>query len=171
MSKTANFRYYEDGDCQSVLLPYQGGNYALQIVLPRTMQSPMRLLPRIEEFAKKASAAPPTNVQLAMPKFKLDFGVFLQNALGGIGIRDLSDPINCDLARIGHNMSVDLIIHKAMIDVDEQGTEAAAVTIGAAYGSPVPPPPVVMRVDHPFIFSICDTVTGQVLFLGTIFVP
>jgi serine protease inhibitor len=173
MAKTANFRFYEDGDCQSVLLPYKGGNYALQIVLPRTMQSPMRLLPRIEELAKRATAAPPVSVQLAMPKFKLDFGVHLQNALGGIGIRDLSDPVNCDLARIGHNMAVDIIIHKALIDVDEQGTEAAAVTAAVMFGSASAGSgsQVAMRVDHPFIFSICDTVTGQVLFLGTIFVP
>jgi serpin B len=173
MTKTANFHYFEDNDCQSILLPYKGGNYALQIVLPRTMQSPMRLLPRIEELAKRASTTPPALVQVALPKFKLDFEVFLQNALGGIGIRDLSDPINCDLSRIGHNMAVDAVIHKALIDVDERGTEAAAVTISLGFGSAAAAstPPFAMKVDHPFIFSICDTVTGQILFLGTIFVP
>jgi serine protease inhibitor len=172
MTKTANFHFYEDNDCQSVLLPYKGGNYALQIVLPRTMQSPMRLLPRIEELAKRASSAPPTNLQLALPKFKMDFGVFLQNALGGIGISDLSDPITCDLSRIGHNVSVDSIVHKALIEVDEHGTEAAAVAMAVSAGvAPSGDPAVAMKVDHPFIFSICDTVTGQVLFLGSIFVP
>ncbi len=173
MAQTANFQFYEDNDCQSVLLPYKGGNYALQILLPRTMQSPMRLLPRIEEIAKRASAGPPTRVQLQMPKFKLDFGVFLQNALGGIGIGDLSDPITCDLGRIGHNLYVDIIIHKALIDVDEQGTVAAAVTATLAGPGSMSQPSqqVAMKVDHPFLFSICDTVTGQVLFLGSMFVP
>ncbi|MBS2010780.1 MAG: serpin family protein [Cyanobacteria bacterium SZAS TMP-1] len=172
MSQAAPFHFFENEDCQSVLLPYQGGNYALQILLPRTMQSPMRLLPRIEEFARMASSVPPTMVELTIPKFKLDFGVFLQNALGSIGIRDLSDPLNCDLGRIGRDLVVSSIVHKAMIAVDETGTEAAAATAAILGNGALPfQTHTTMRVDHPFIFSICDTVTGQILFIGTLFVP
>jgi len=170
MQQTNSFRFYENEDCQSVLLPYNGGNYALHILLPRTMQSPMRLLPRIEEFAKLTAVAAPTLLELTIPKFKMNFGVFLQNALGSVGIPDLSDPLNCDLGRIGNDVVVSSIVHKSMIAVDEQGTEVAAAT--AAIASPGGIQQAAkMKVDHPFIFSICDTVTGQILFIGTLFVP
>jgi len=170
MQQTSAFRFYENEDCQSVLLPYNGGNYALHVLLPRTMQSPMRLLPRIEEFAKLTASAAPTYMELTLPKFKMNFGVFLQNALGSVGIPDLSDPLNCDLGRIGNDVVVSSIVHKSMISVDERGTEAAAATM-AMLGPGSIQQPTKMKVDHPFIFSICDTVTGQILFIGTLFVP
>jgi len=171
MSKESRLHYFEDNDCQSVLLPYQGGNYALQIVLPKTMQSPINLLPRISEMASRAASSPPANVNLTLPKFTLDFKVEVQNNLSGIGISDLSDPLRCDLGRIGNDLYVSKILHQAVLRVDEQGTEASAATLAHGMAGSAPPPAVPMPVDHPFIFSICDTVTGQILFLGSIFEP
>jgi len=172
MSHQGPSYYYEDNDCQSVLLPYQGGNYAMQIVLPKTMQSPIALLPRIQEIAARAANSVKSDVALALPKFEFDFHLQLQNTLAGLGISDLSDPVRCDLGRIGHNIVVSRIIHQAVIKVDEQGTEAAAVTAAMGLGLPqAASQSIEMTVDHPFLFSICDTVTGQILFLGTIFVP
>lgn len=173
MSQTENFHYFENNDCQSVLLPFEGGNYAMQIVLPRTMQSPMRLLSGIEDLARGALGQPPVQVHLTMPKFEMDFEAQLQNALGVIGVPDLSDPRTCDLGRIGRDFTGSMIIHKAKIKVDDWGCEAAAATaMGMWGGAPsVPQVRAEMTVDHPFIYSICDTVTGQILFLGTMFVP
>jgi serpin B len=71
--------------------------------------------------------------------------------------------------------SISAAIHKAYIDVDEEGTEAAAATaimmVGSAMRQAPPPPPIVFRADHPFLFLIRDNSTGAILFLGRLTDP
>jgi serine protease inhibitor len=167
MSQSGSFSYYDDPECQSIILPYANGNYAMHIAIPRKVQSPNILLPRLEELLAKTNTPSKTNVVLTMPKFEMSFGTQLQHILGLLGIRDLCDQQRCDLGRIGNNLVVSKIIHKAIIKVDELGTEAAAATSAeTGWGSAQPAYEATMTIDHPFVYSICDKMTGQILFAG-----
>jgi serpin B len=113
-------------------------------------------------------------VTLALPRFRLEAGFNLIPALRRLGVSeafgddaDFSGITDAEPLRIG------AIAHKAYIDVDEHGTEAAAataiVTVGmAAFRAP---PPVTMVVDRPFLFAIVDTATSLPLFLGQVSHP
>ena len=82
------------------------------------------------------------------------------------GVADFSGMDGAD------DLSIDVVVHKAFVDVDEAGTVAAAATGisgGPAYAPPPPPP--VFRADHPFIFMIRDTLSGSMLFLGRVSDP
>ena len=64
------------------------------------------------------------------------------------------------------NMWIDSVVHKTYINVDEEGTEAAAVTAMAMAGSALPPEPEIIKFDRPFTFVIKDKVSGEILFMG-----
>ncbi len=73
----------------------------------------------------------------------------------------------------GEDLSISAVVHKAFVDVNEEGTEAAAATgvvVGVTSAAP-PPKPVHFRADHPFLFLIRDQKTGSVLFMGRLETP
>ncbi|MBU6450692.1 MAG: serpin family protein [Cyanobacteria bacterium REEB67] len=168
MSQTGPFSYYDDSECQSIILPYAHGNYVMHIAIPRKVQSPNVLLPRLEELLAKTNSPSPSWVELTMPKFEMTFATQLQQILGLIGIRDLCDRQRCDLGRIGSDLVVSKVIHKAIIKVDELGTEAAGASAAMMMpaGGLGAPQTMTMTIDHPFVYSICDKMTGQILFAG-----
>ncbi len=106
-------------------------------------------------------------IALSMPKFKIEYSVSLNDTLKNIGIEkaftesaDFSDMFDSG------NMWITDTIHKTYIDVDEEGTEAAAVTgIGMA-GSALPPEPTAVKFNKPFTFVIRDNMNGELLFMG-----
>jgi serpin B len=73
------------------------------------------------------------------------------------------------------NLSISAVIHKAYVDVNEEGTEAAAataITVKALAARPTPPtPPIIFRADHPFMFLIRDNRSGSILFIGRVTNP
>lgn len=107
-------------------------------------------------------------VSLRMPKFEFDFTTRLNGILQSLGIVTAFDGANADLRPMFDtgNMSLIDTIHKSFIRVDEEGTEAAAVTSLAVAGSAKPPEPVAMTFDRPFTFAVRDNLSGEILFLG-----
>jgi serpin B len=117
-----------------------------------------------------------TEVQVFLPKFKATSQFQLADTLKSLGMTSAFDP-SADFSRASSdtNLFISGVIHKAFVDLNEEGTEAAAATAvvavpGAAPGGPQPEPPV-FRADHPFVFAICDERTEAVLFLGRIVDP
>jgi serpin B len=116
-----------------------------------------------------------------LPKFKLEFFTEMKNVLRDMGINepfqmgkaDFSDMVVEDGA--GRSLTLDKVIHKAVIEVNEEGTEAAAVTACFNYGQSCcyRPPPVLVDfvADHPFAFFVMEELSGAILFAGHVLDP
>jgi serpin B len=115
-------------------------------------------------------------VELFLPRFKMESGFKLRDTLGQMGMPDAFGP-KADFSGLDgtQNLFISDVFHKAWVEVNEEGTEAAAATIVSVAPSAMPmkptPPPPVFRADHPFIFFIRDTRSGSLLFLGRLADP
>jgi serpin B len=109
------------------------------------------------------------DVEIFLPRFKLESGFNLNDTLARMGMPDAFSP-KADFSGIDGDrwLFISGIFHKAWGEVNEEGTEAAAATCVVVAGCIVepPPPPPVFRADHPFVFFIRDTRSGSILFLG-----
>jgi serine protease inhibitor len=176
MAETAPLLYAAGSGWQAVQLPY-AGQLAMTIILPDDLASFEATLDgaRLSEIVNGLSSRP---VILTVPKFGVETKANLADLLKALGMptaftgaADFSG-----IAPPAGALYIGDVIHQANIDVDEKGTEAAAATaiegIGSAGGADeTPPPPVVVNVDHPFIFAVRDVPTGAVLFLGRVVDP
>jgi serpin B len=175
MMHGAAARAYLHGDgYQAVVLPYRGTSLAMAVVLPDGALAALR--PKIAAGGLRGmlAGAARHQVTLSLPRFRLETAVNLVPALRQLGVTaaftrdaDFSGITAAQRLRIG------AVVHEAYVDVDEQGTEAAAATAitfrpTAAFR---PPPPVTMVVDRPFLFAIMDSRTGLPLFLGQVSHP
>ena len=178
MQVTENLRYLREDGYQAVLLPYRGGRLAMTIVLPDGLpdppdQPPADLTARLGALSRRGTSR---RVRLAMPRFRLDREFGLIPALRQLGIGQAFQPGGADFTGIttAEPLCVSAVAHKAYLDVDEHGTEAAAATaIVVRTVAAVRPdaPPVTMTVNHPFLLAITDTPTGLLLFLGRVIRP
>ncbi|MDO5142724.1 MAG: serpin family protein, partial [Eubacteriales bacterium] len=112
-----------------------------------------------------------------VPKFKVEYGAALDEALRALGVKTAYDPDKADLTAMldptglpGGQHYLDTVLHKTYIAVDEQGTEAAAVTAAMdGAGAAMPTRPELVRTftaDSPFYFAIRDNASGALLFVG-----
>jgi serpin B len=118
------------------------------------------------------------NAEVTLPKFLMTDEFALKDTLTALGMRKAFSPGEADFSGMNGGrepLVISTVTHKAFVEVNEEGTEAAAATaVGmAALSAPPPPlPPVpVFRADHPFLFAICDVKTGLILFLGRVINP
>ena len=108
-----------------------------------------------------------TFVSLSVPKFKVEYTAGIRDILKLLGINKAFER-DAEFGKMfaGGNMYIDSVLHKTYINVDEEGTEAAAVTAMAMAGSALPPEPVSVKLNKPFTFVIRDNVNGEILFMG-----
>jgi serpin B len=175
MRLAENLRYLREDGYQAVLLPYRGGRLAMTIMLPDGPPGPppADLAARLGALTRRGTSR---RVRLALPRFRQEGEFGLIPALQQLGIRQAFQPGRADFTGIttAEPLCVSAVMHKAYIDVDEHGTEAAAATaVTVRMVAAVTPaaPPVTMTVDHPFLFAITDTSTGLLLFLGRVTRP
>jgi serpin B len=165
-------RAYRHGDgYQAVVLSYLGGRLAMAVVLP---DGPLAALqPAIAAGGLPGLLAGTSRYQvtLSMPRFRLEAAFDLVPALRRLGVEQAFTG-QADFSGIteAERLLINAIAHKAYVDVDEQGTEAAAATAitfrpTAAFRAPTP---VTMTVDRPFLFVIIHTPTGLPLFVGQV---
>lgn len=109
-----------------------------------------------------------TYVSLGMPKFKIEYSENLSDTLKKIGIKTAFEGNSAQFQKMFDfgNMHFSDILHKTFIEVDENGTEAAAVTAIALEKLSLPPKPLNVKFDKPFYFAICDNLSGEILFMG-----
>ena len=114
--------------------------------------------------------------EIALPRFRVEYEISLNSALKALGMRAAFDPNQADFSAMVENSQrtyISSVKHKAFAEVNEQGTEAAAVTSTEvrAVSMPIPGKPFTMIVDRPFFFAIEDTSTHALLFVGWIVSP
>ncbi len=158
--------------CRYVVLPYKSGEWQMVVCLPDEGADMRKFVASISaaEFSKAMSNADSRKVALAMPKFKLNTTLVLNNILSSLGVKSaFSNGADfSSLAAAG--VAVDEVKQKCFIEVNEEGAEAAAVTsIGMRLTSVMPETqPFVMNVDRPFVFAIFNAETESILFAGKI---
>lgn len=177
MFREGRYRYIEDQGLQMIELPYVGGNLVMTVFLPRAGQLEVfeqGLTPeRLAGLLDRIHAARMQEVQVFLPRFKMTVTPNLQRGLQQLGLSDAFSPRLADFS--GMTGSQDLYIgaaaHKAFVEVNEEGTEAAAATGLVMRATSAVMDPTVFRADRPFVFAIRDRVSGTVLFMGRVVDP
>ncbi|MGC9472246.1 MAG: serpin family protein [Bacteroidales bacterium] len=161
---------------QAIELPYGRTNFTMVAVVPGGS---------LEEFI--ASFTPEVwneitggmdgqtdyaDTEVFMPKFKFSYEKFLNDQLISMGMIDAFDPFAADLSGISDTrIYVDFVKQNTFVDVNEEGTEAAAVTTIGVNLTSMPPQPQVFRIDKPFVFAIRERTTNTLLFMGQVVAP
>ncbi len=177
MSRTGQYPVYSSENFQAINLPYGEGQMGMYIFLPDTESDIDSFIENInaEKWENWMERFREREVQIRIPKFKLEYGTkVLNDVLTSLGMgvafdEELADFSRmADLEAVGGNLYITKVAHKTFIEVNEEGTEASAVTnVGVGIRSF----PQRFIVDRPFFFAIRDGETGTVLFIGTVVEP
>jgi serpin B len=170
MVQSGNFQYQQGEDFQAVKLPYNG-RVEMELYLPATTSDPLKLLPLLSARTKVASGFARREGTVILPKFKLDYRVLLNGPLQALGMKSAFGS-GADFSGIAKGkLYISQVLQKSFVDVNEEGTEAAAVTtvtVRASLARRSPPDRFSMILDRPFCFLITDAETGSILFLGIV---
>jgi serpin B len=178
MHREGPFNYFNGGTFQALEIPYKSNELSMIVLLPNDPGG----LPALEQSLSAANTqqwlrhlAPVSKVIVTIPKFKTTQQFELGGTLAAMGIPQ-AFTANANFSGMTGNRDffISAVFHKAYIDVNEEGTEAAAATavtmMAMAMRAPKPAPPV-FRADHPFIFLIRDSRSNSILFMGRIADP
>ena len=174
MVQKGTFGFRELKDVQILELPYAGRQLSMFVILPREDDGLKKIEDAISEDNLRSwlSFLPEKEVRVYLPKFKITWGTFeLNEPLMDLGIKDAFSPAQADFTGMAEvrELYISLVLHKAFVEVNEEGTEAAAAA--AVVMSKEIARRRVFRADHPFLFLIRDNTTGSILFLGRVIDP
>lgn len=176
MSQRGRYAYLENDQFQAVSLPYgESERLTMYVFLPRENSSLSAFQQNltaenweawINQFGRREGA-------IRLPRFRLEYETQLNDVLEALGMAVAFDADQADFSGMSDEpLSISRVQHKTFIEVNEEGTEAAAVTsveIRATSAAVIPP--FQMTVDRPFFYAIRDNQTGTVLFMGTVVEP
>jgi serpin B len=177
MHREGHYSYAETEQAQVLELPYVGYRLSMVVILPRQVDG----LPALEKELTqekldgwfKSSAS--RKVQVTLPRFKFASQFSLADVLKSLGMTDAFSPQAANFSGMAsaERLFISAVLHKAYVDVNEEGTEAAAATAIAVAGMAMPQPeePVVFKADHPFLFVIRHRGSGAILFMGRVEQP
>jgi serpin B len=176
MNLTTDFKYAEVDGLQLLELPYAGDDLSMVLLLPREPDGlkGMEDLLNQQTLDRWLAQARQEKVAVFLPKFKLAAQFSLAKPLAEMGMTDaFSSNANFSGMDGERDLFISAVVHKAFVDVNEEGTEAAAATGVVMRMSAVmrPRPMPIFRADHPFIFLIRDNHSGSILFLGRLVDP
>ncbi|CAN7951458.1 unnamed protein product, partial [Ixodes pacificus] len=164
------YRFFDDLQVEVVELPYRGLDYTMAILLPKenTGVEGLKQNLTIDRFQNYLSDLRERKITVLLPKFKLETKYSLKAPLQSLGIKQIFEP-GADLSGINdESLRVSAVEHKAVVEVNEEGTVAAAATGVVIVPYSLGPEPVVFRVDHPFLFFIRNTRTDDIFFVGQV---
>ena len=170
MNEKTYYRYYENSLFQALMLPYHCYQFSMWVILPKNKFG----LDEVENSFSVNTLQTLLNsnygreIILSFPKFRIESDISLKGDLMRLGYRGMfSDQADFSQMTSSKQVKLDEIVHKTFIEIDEEQTEAAAVTkeefltIGFSE-----PSPTIFCADHPFMFIIMDNRTGAILFMG-----
>ncbi len=179
MHQKEYFGYHETDDLQVLRMPYKGSKLSMYVFLPAKGKKLSDLAGGLTGKQltgwMDAAAKMTWEVIVTLPKWKTESSVSLGETLQAMGMKR---AFSAEMAEFGgispRPLFVSAVLHKTFVEVDEEGTEAAAVTVAMMAMSAMPAPkpePKVFRADRPFLYAIRHEKTGQVLFIGKLTDP
>src|SRR3984957_17352251 len=179
MHREGGFNYFDGKTFQVLEIPYQSKELSMVIFLPNDvggLPALENLLTALNTMQWLGQLSPVTKVIVTLPKFKTTQQFELGGTLAAMGMPQAFTSSADFSGMTGKkDFAISAVIHKAYIDVNEEGTEAAAATAvtmrAMAIRAPNPAPPPVFRADHPFVFLIRDNRSNSILFMGRVADP
>jgi serpin B len=170
MHRAGDMRYFETDDLQAVDLVYKGGETAMTVLMSKKADGLADLEKKLtaDTLAAVWKGMRTQEVVLTLPRFKAETKYTLTDPLKALGVKAAFDDAKADFTGLHtspEKLFITTVLHKAFVEVNEEGTEAAAATgvaVGAKNGKSHP----VFNADRPFLFAIRHTPTNTVLFLG-----
>jgi len=175
MNQTAEFNYMETESFQGLELPYVDDELSMIILLPKEFDGldEFEKTLTVENLSKWMDELHNREVRVSVPKFKMTSQFALTSVLKSMGMID-AFSVNADFSGMNgrRDLFISAVIHKAYVDVNEEGTEAAAATAVTMKLTSVGPTRIpVFQADHPFLFVIRDNHSGSILFIGRVMNP
>jgi len=169
MSRNDTIMFYSNDYFQAVNLPYSQGDFSMTLLVPKPSITMEELISSLtaENWANWTDSFMINYVTLGLPKFKFEYETGMNDMLKSMGMNIAFGPYADFTNMLAGGGYIDTVIHKSFVQVDEEGTEAAAVTVIAICGSALPG----MILDRPFLFVIHENETGTILFIGKIARP
>jgi len=175
MAQQGEYRYADTNLFQGVMLPYgEGRRMSMVILLPKKSSSLTELQRNLtaENWEQWMMQFRNRQGSIQIPRFKLEYDVELRSVLSQLGMANaFTNGANfSNLSQVP--TKINRVKHKTFVEVNEEGTEAAAVTsIEIRMTAAIPTEPFQMNVDRPFFCAIRDNQTGSILFMGSIVNP
>jgi serpin B len=172
MTRSGNVMAHVDGASAAFELPYGAGYYRMMFLMPTDGRTVEAMASELTDAAwdARVAAMKESKVDVFVPKFRLEYERELKQDLTALGMGIAFEPGRADLRRMNPDaeLYISKVQHKTFVQVDEEGTEAAAVT-SVGIGVTSAPPSIVL--DRPFIFAIREANTGTVVFVGKVVEP
>jgi len=169
MNGQDEFGYMEDETLQALEMPYAGDSLSMIVLLPRKIDGLRELENGLTDEALTAilNGIRKCEVRVCLPKFTMTSQFELAQTLGSMGMPEaFSGAADFSGMTGSTDLFISAVVHKAFVDVNEEGTEAAAATGVAMRLTAAPVAPPAFRADHPFVFLIRHKPSGSILFLG-----
>ncbi len=177
MVQEESFNYLSNDFVRAVEMPYGQGNYSMIVLLPQTSKTLDEVIEVLSnetwnnwlgEFQKEEK------VVIHLPRFKFEYENLLNEELINLGMGIAFDPYNADFSKINpdRQLCISRVIHKSFIEVNEEGTEAAAVTVVEIIETSAPGETFIsFHVNQPFLFAIKEKYTNTIIFIGRVMEP
>jgi serine protease inhibitor len=174
MNKWQELPYYAGDGYSAVRLPYGQEKFSMYIILPDKGESLDSLISSLDAdgWEEITDSFSERQVELSMPKYKMEYGIKLLNdVLIDMGMGIAFGP-DADFSGIREDIFISRVLHKAVIEVNEKGSEAAAATVVEMVETAIEvEEPVEFTVNRPFFFVIADDRSGSILFMGKVMEP
>lgn len=170
MFKFGEYKYYENSDFQLINLPYGSGRIGMNIFLPQKDSDLTTFLAQLnqENLNNWLEQMSLKEGKIQVPRFKQEYEINLNSILQELGAASMFNPAQANFANLSEeSVAVDQIKHKAVIEVNEEGTEAAAATSVGIIATSASIP-FDMVINRPFFYTIQDSETGTILFMGIV---
>lgn len=171
MSGINNYEYIRGKNYRAIRLPYGERKTSMSIILPNEGVEINEFIDKINRddwYSIRNSFKETENIEVKIPKFKMEYGIKnLNDTLMSLGM-EIAFSADADFSGIHEGLFISDVTHKAVIEVNEEGSEAAAATVVVLTSASAPIEPKVFIADRPFIFLITDDVTGTILFMGKV---
>jgi serpin B len=175
--------YVENADFQLAQFPYKDNEVSMVVIVPKKSGNLAEVEKKLsaKALAQALALAAPRDLRVKLPKFKLTERVGLKRELTNLGMKlafisGAGDFTAMEVKKTGvrgDSLYLSDVQHKAFVEVDEKGTEAAAATGvgGVRPVAPEPLPPLLFHANHPFLFLLRHNETGSILFMGRVVDP
>ena len=175
MHQRDEYGYCEQAGMQLLELPYAGDALSMVVLLPKELDGLARLEKSLnaKTLADWLAKLSKKKVRVSLPRFTMTSEFRLDKNLHSLGMQDAFNPSKADFSGMDgtHELYIGAVLHKAFVDVSEEGTEAAGATAVVMKMRSSPVQPATFQADHPFLFLIRDTRSGSVLFIGRVVNP